>query len=265
MSIKQPAVQGRAKYEINMNYSIATPQKSQRSVANWTDSVQWHWDRGITLIPVQYREKRPIGSEWQKTTDPVAAFRDRVRPGEPCNGGILLGTVSKVVDVDLDCPIARDLGPIFLPKTDYCWGHAGNPRSHYLYRCHGDRLETVQHMDLDGKMIVELRGDGVQSVIPPSIHKSGNPIEYVSHGEPAEVDYQQLRIATGRIAAATLLVRYYAEIGGRNSYVLALSGVLAHAGWPVAEAESFVLTICSHAGDDELDSRRLTVRSTFEK
>lgn len=265
MSIKQPAGSGRAKNETSTNHSIATPQKSQRSVANWTDSVQWHWDRGIKTIPVHYRDKNPIGHGWQNTTDSLAVFRERVGNAH-CNVGILLGGPSQVVDIDLDSESARVLAPKFLPPTDYRWGRPGNPHSHYLYRCRDKVLPPAKFSKPDGTVLLELRGDGQQSVIPPSIHKdTGEVIAYVAQGEPSDADYESLRLITAKIAAAALLLESYPGQGGRNDYVLAVAGALAHGGWDLADAQSFITVLANAAGDDEHDSRMAAIQGTFEK
>ncbi|MBA4016462.1 MAG: hypothetical protein C0483_04680 [Pirellula sp.] len=261
----KPVVSGRALNEPGNPHFSALRLKAQPPRNSWEDVVDWHLERGITTVPVKFKGKSPFGTKWQKTTDPVAAFREYVGEDERFNIGILLGTASGVVDVDLDTPIARDLAPKFLPKTDYRWGRPGNPSSHYLYRCRGESLATAQFKGPDGTMHIEVRGNGAQSVIPPSTHESGEPIEYVSDGEPATVDYKTLLNVAGKIAAATLLVKNYPGQGGRNDYVLKLAGFFAHAGWSLEEAQDFIGIIAIEAGDDEFDSRMTTVKSTFEK
>lgn len=260
----KPALPGRAPNQLDKSHSNAPRAQAQSSRNNWSEAVDWHLSRGIKTLPVEYQGKNPIGDAWQKTTDPRAAFRERVPQDKPCNVGILLGSTSHVVDVDLDSPIARDLAPQFLPKTGYCWGHAANPKSHYLYRCGGESLKTLKFTGPSG-MLVELRGDGMQSVIPPSIHVSGNPIEYVCQGEPAEIEYDELKKHVEKLAAAALLVESYPAQGGRNDYVLKLAGFLAHAGWSLEEAVDFIGIISIKAGDDEFDGRMATVKSTYEK
>lgn len=262
---KKPALEKRApKESSNTNY-IATPAQAQQPNHNWKPVVKKHLEKGIVTIPVAYKDKRALGTDWQKTTDPCAAFETRVGPGERCNFGILLGTASQVVDVDLDCHEAGMLADKYLPVTGYVWGRDGNPASHRLYRCQAERLKTEQFRDQDGKMIVELRGDGGQSVIPPSVHTSGECIKYVREDDPANVDYEELRQRVARLAAASLLLRGYPDQGGRNAYVLLLAGFLAHAGWTAEAAQEFLEPIVIAAGDDEFDSRMTTIRATFDK
>lgn len=262
---KKPALPGRAEEKQHTTQTIATPAAAQFDFENILQAVAWHRDRGMVTIPVQYKNKMPLQSAWQNTTDSDVAFESLAKRREPCNIGLLLGTVSGVLDVDLDDDIARRLAPSFLPTTGYRWGRKGNAESHYLYRCPAETLKTAKFQVPDRGMLVELRGDGLQSVIPPSIHVSGEPIKFVAHSEPAEIDYNTLLLAVSRLAAATLLVTKYPVQGGRNDFVLKLSGTLAHARWPVEDAETFIGHVVDASGDDEHDSRITTVRSTFAK
>ena len=53
----------------------------------------------------------------------------------PVNVGAILGSVSKLVDIDLDCPEAIDLADKYLPPTNSIFGRPSKPRSHRLYQC----------------------------------------------------------------------------------------------------------------------------------
>lgn len=263
MRRKLPA---RQKRDIGSTLKHSTPEDpAQAFVRQVRAAIEWHLEHGMTTIPVYYQGKRPCGEEWQNTTDSWEAFEPYLASGKPCNVGLLLGGDARVVDVDLDTGTAADLARHFLPPTAYRWGREGHPHSHYLYHCHDGDLKRAAFKGPDGEMIVEIRGDGCQSVIPPSVHECGETIEYVEQGEPATASLADLQVAVGRIAAAALLVEEYPEQGGRNDYVLAMAGWLAHAGWKVEVAQSFIGAIVHEAPDDEFDSRMTTVRGTFEK
>src|SRR5262249_44634582 len=93
------------------------------------------------------------------------------------NIGIVLGEASGwLVDVDLDAPEARALADAVLPPT-LTSGRASSVRSHRWYRA--ARARTRQFRAPDKSMIVELRaGPGMQTVAPPSIHETGELIEW---------------------------------------------------------------------------------------
>src|SRR5262249_50670416 len=68
----------------------------------------------------------------------------------------------------------------------------------------------AQKNDGEKSMIVELRADGAQTVVPPSIHPSGESIEFANppNWKPTEIVYADLLKRVSQVAAATLLVRY---------------------------------------------------------
>src|SRR5260370_27035535 len=96
--------------------------------------------------------------------------------------------LENLVDIDLDSSWARKLAPAFLPATDMIWGRQSSPRSHYAYRVTG----TVEHKTYerpDRSMLLERRtGKGHQSVVPPSLHPSGELITWANgHHTPTTV------------------------------------------------------------------------------
>ena len=181
--------------------------------------------RGWAPIPVPRRHKRPAIKGWQKLrpqdADLATYFAD-----EP-NLGILLGESSgALIDIDLDCPEALALADALLPNTAAIFGRPGNPRSHRLYVV--ESLPATRKFEApDGKMLVELRSTGCQTIFPPSLHHSGEQYAWHSQGEPSELNGEQLLAAVARLAAAALLVRAWpAERGRRQDLALARAGAL---------------------------------------
>lgn len=176
--------------------------------------------RGYALVPVPAGQKGPILRGWQKlrlTQKQVPeAFRDAG------NIGILLGIASgDLVDVDLDCPEARDLADRFLPPTEAITGRLRSPRSHRWYIC--PDVGTVRHRDpVTRESIVELRGIGSQTLVGPSIHPSGDPYDLLA-GDPASVDAKSLCEAVERLAAEVIRLRH-----GEIALKQAPAAVLAH-------------------------------------
>src|SRR5437899_11891853 len=107
---------------------------------------------------------------------------------EPCNLGVETGEISGgLVDVDLDCLEAVEIAPAFLPSTEMIWGRNGE-RRHYGYISPGlttSRLGTL----------VEVRSNGLQTMVPPSLHPDGGSVEWIANGRPAELETQLLREA----------------------------------------------------------------------
>ena len=100
--------------------------------------------------------------------------------------GVLLGEPSGwLVDVDLDCPEAREAAERFLPPTACVTGRESSKASHRWYVADGAR--TRQFRDpVDRSMIVELRSTGAQTIVGPSIHPSGERYDALN-GIPATI------------------------------------------------------------------------------
>jgi Bifunctional DNA primase/polymerase, N-terminal len=186
------------------------------------------------------------------------------------NLGLLLGDASgDLLDSDIDSDEALALADMFLPSTGAEFGRQSKPRSHRLFRCPGAGKGTEQFRDPaksknDPKaMLVELRGSGGQTMAPPSIHPTGEAVEWNTDGiKPAEISYLELHRRTARLAAGALLVRYYPAKGSRNHAAMGLAGALLTGGFSEEEAKEFMGDIARIAGDDEVDNRIGTVAST---
>lgn len=218
-------------------------------------------------LPVEYRGKAPhpnIALGWR--TLRLAETELQKHFGRaPVNVGVILGEASHgLCDVDLDCRESIGLADVFLPATDSVFGRAGKPRSHRLYVVTGSH-KTHQFKDLDGAMLVELRGEGGQTVFPGSLHESGEAIEWGVDGAVASVAHGALLRRVSVLAAACLLARHWPAEGSRNEAALALGGWLARAGWSATHVEVFVLSVARAANDEEADKRAASIRATIEK
>jgi len=170
--------------------------------------------RDFALVRVHHKSKRPIGLQWQKspiTTEhsAIEAFRG------PVNIGVLLGSASKgLIDVDIDSPEAQKFADTLLPWTKSIFGRKSKPRSHRLYRVKGT-APTEKFVDpITGTTLLELRGDkadgtsGFQTVLPGSIHESGEPIEWEEDDFPTVIGYEELSKSVTRLAMRALIERY---------------------------------------------------------
>lgn len=178
--------------------------------------------RGWCPIPVPHGKKAPRLKKWPTLRltqrDAVAFFR------EESNIGVLLGDPSGgLVDVDLDCPDAVALADHFLPVTKAVFGREGRGASYRLYIAEG--AKTAKYTTATGT-IVEIRSTGCQTLFPPSVHPSGEPITWVGDGTPAVVDAASLVLAVARLAGASLLLRHWPGKGIRHDFAMALSGAL---------------------------------------
>jgi hypothetical protein len=216
---------------------------------------------------LRLRSKNPgesVGANWQNlrvTSDDVSKHFN----GSPQNIGILLGAASRgLSDVDLDCPEALALGDGFLPKTPALFGRKSTRKAHRLYVC-PDLQHTHQFKDVDGAMLVELRGPGGQTVFPPSVHPEGEHVEWDSFGTPPEIPEAELLPPVARLAAACLITRHWPAVGGREDAAMALSGMLLRAGWSTADVQCFVRSVAFTAGDEECEKRARSVADTEKR
>jgi P4 family phage/plasmid primase-like protien len=158
---------------------------------------------GWQPIPVPRRTKNPNRPEWQKERrDEPTVQREFLTS---CNVGVLLGEPSGwLMDVDLDHILAVEMADQFLPPTPAVFGRQGKPRSHRLYKVSApaDTLQLKAGINGKATTVVELRGTGLQTVFPPSVHPSGERIAWEpGAGEPAVVAPEELRVAVQKLHA----------------------------------------------------------------
>ncbi len=106
-----------------------------------------------------------------------------------------------------------------------------------------------------GGMLVELRADGGQTMVPPSVHPSGERVRWERAGEPGRIGAQALARAVAKVAAAALLARHWPAQGSRDEAALALAGLLVRGGWDVVSADDFSRAVAHVAGDEEWRQR----------
>jgi len=192
---------------------------------------------GYALTPVAVDGKHPIFTEWTTRDVPLDELR-ALFAKQPYNiGGRLGETSGDLVDIDLDSPEALAIVDRFLPSTPAMFGRASKPRSHRLYRAPvtTDTFEDPAPDDGDNGMLVELRSTRTQTVLPGSIHVSGEPITWSDWDGPGipeapSVDGSVLRRAVALLAASALLGRHYPSKGSRHEFELGLAGGLLRAG-----------------------------------
>jgi hypothetical protein len=227
------------------------------------------YKRGIRVTPLRPRNKKPIHDAW-----PTLLFDEQGLEREFRNDGnigALLGEPSNGLgDVDLDCIESNRLADAFLPPTDGSFGHGVRPRSHRLYRVTPKDRGTTKFQDPrkrddeKGQTLVELRMTGGQTMVPPSIHPCGEAVEWFDNGEPAAVEHDTLLLAVTKVAAASLLARYWPN-GNRHDAALALAGALMRAGWSLEQTDHFLFEVARAANDEEASARRADVRTTAKK
>jgi hypothetical protein len=223
---------------------------------------------GLHPLPIKARSKKPDGgNEWQRRAYTVNDF------DPDGNIGLHLTARSRVVDADLDSEYGRRFAPRFLPATEMKYGRASKPASHWMWRA--DTLAGVRHAKFEGlpqmiegrKMpttLLERRtGDGKQSVIPPSIHESGEPIEYLPSCSmtPTEVNGKALSRALDKLAVASLIASVWIE-GARHKLALAIPAFMLKTGVDPVVVQEIVGAVAEEYDDPaEIDDRMKAAES----
>lgn len=112
--------------------------------------------------------------------------------------------------------------------------------------------------------LLELISSNRLTLLPPSIHPSGEAYRWEKSGKPAEIDASVLTVAVEKLATASLLARHWNK-GCRHEISMALAGILLRAGWSEHETASFVVAIATAANDEERRTRAVDVVTTAKR
>ncbi len=108
-------------------------------------------------------------------------------------------------------------------------------------------------------MLIELRSTGGQTVVPPSVHPSGEVVRWerggITQGEPGVVGGAALLRAVARVAAVAILARHWPGEGQRDEAAKDLAGLLLRGGWGEEEVDHFARMVARIAGDEEWRKR----------
>lgn len=220
--------------------------------------------RGWSPIPLPANSKRPVLKGWTELRLGPDDLSDYFSSdGTPQNIGTITGSASGgLVDIDVDAAHQFGLAPRFLPKTGSIFGRASKPSSHYFYIAKPVPPYAEFTDPMDDAVLVELRGDGHQTMMPGSLHPSGELVRWDVNGEPVQVDGEVLAQAVGKLAAASLLSKHWPGAGHRHDVANALAGGLLRAGWDERDAQMFIEAVAQGAGDDEVCARADDVIAT---
>lgn len=249
--------------------SVLNPAKHQKHRQEIIHQAEELLNNNIAIIPLRSGKdsKIPCDKAWRKKAYQVNDLLKIFPLTEERNLAILLGEDGHgIIDIDLDDSITRKLSKRFLPHTDMAWGRKSSPLSHMVYRCKKYK-EVIRLTMPSGEVLVEIRGTKGQTMVPPSKHPEGEQLEWCggSFKSPAVVEYDVLYKAVYKLAAAALIIKIYPSQGGRNNFILPLSGALARSGFSLDDAKEFLEIILNEVGDTELDQRITTLESTYDK
>lgn len=164
------------------------------------DHARKYIAEGWSVIPIPRGQKAPRIEGWQQRTFEPEDF------GAADNIGVRLGAPSGgLTDIDLDAPEAVAAARDLLLMTERIHGRPGKPSSHYWFIAPDSKSE--QFKDPAGNVLVEVRSTGGQTVLPPSVHTSGEQLAWDVERAPNKVDAAALRDSARLVAIAALLGR----------------------------------------------------------
>jgi hypothetical protein len=241
-------------------------------------AAHYYFDKGWKPTPIVFKAKNPIREGWQKediSREQIPALFDGER-----NIGLRTGTPSgNLLDVDLDSQIAVRLAPEFLPSTSAIFGRKGKPNSHWLYIVDGnltsEKFEDSSDTEDEGgedndtkQTLVEIRSDGRQTVVPPSVHESGEQITWrEGAGDPAVVSAPVLRVSVITLAITVFLTKHWPKSEGtRQDYAMAAAGILCLHSFSEADTLRIIQVASRSANDDPADfpRRMQAVEHTYQ-
>ncbi len=137
----------------------------------FSENAEQYWQRGLSVIPLYKREKRPIPNGWSQWHDHLPSEEQRsewLHSFPDANIGLVLGKQSNVVAFDIDTidPVITKKLVDLLPVSP--WKRVGKKGMVLAYRWSG--LKTFRVKSAAGESICEMLSDKTQVVLPPSIH-----------------------------------------------------------------------------------------------
>jgi len=211
-------------------------------------------------LELKPQSKIPVATDWPNKGEAADIALSRNH-----NLGIVLGASSGLLDVDLDCMEAKALADVILPEPVATFDRGSTDSGHYLYQTTSFGVRKSFTSDKSRTTLVELRGDGAQTMIPPSIHPNGSKLVFTNcNPNAAEVTYGGLLQSVNLLAACAEVAQHWTD-GMRHDLSLAFSGLCLKADIEPKLVVKILQRICEIAGDDEADDRISAVNTSCTK
>lgn len=204
--------------------------------------------QGYKVIPLV--GKRPIIEEWQKFYDVPRTDTDIVNAFKGANNiGLITGKISNITVIDIDY-YNKDGSKKFTTTLDAFLKlyptdvivETGSGNHHLYYEYTPDLRNGVDVAELFG---ADIRNDGGQVVMPPSIHDNGKPYKYVRTGMygriNAHIDYNKSTSNNTDKSWITTLLEGVSS-GNRDDACAKLAGYYHSKGMPSDVIRSLLLS-----------------------
>ena len=181
------------------------------------------------------------------------------------NLGLLLGHKSGVMDVDLDCPEANGLADLILPQPFAKFDRGTSDSGHYLYKA--TTCGPTKKFSGNGpkSTLVEVREDGSQTMIPPSIHPNGSHLRFTDINQEApEAEYADLLKSVSFLAACSEIAQLWG-LGRRHDLALSFSGLCLKQNVNPQLLVNIIQHICQITSDRDEQDRMNCVKTSVGK
>lgn len=212
-----------------------------------------------SFIQLHPNSKIPLASDWVNNGKPFS---------EVClqngNVGLLTGEVSGLLDIDLDCREAVALADVILPAPHIQFGRTTCDSGHFLYKALSFG-PTKRFSSTEGDVLIELRGNNSQTMIPPSKHDCGEQLTINDSNLDLEPQhYDHLHRCVSFVAAAAEIAKNWRK-GVRHNLALAFSGYCLKQGVSTELLETIFDRITTLKGDEEAEDRLKTLYTSAAK
>lgn len=221
---------------------------------------------GFNVIPLKPGDKKP-SIKWADANIKAEQLSDFFKANS--NIGIKLGETSGgLVDIDCDQRPAAIMARLLFKELPR-FGRQSAPESHYMVICQdAKRKELFELTEAQGKIVgllpdekrvvMEVRGNAHYTMVPPSVHPSGESVEWVG-GAPSAIPtmvWAEVVKRAGICAFLSVVLRCYpTSSGNRDEVCLALAGTLLKAGLTLDEVDEIITYIAGQKGDEEATKR----------
>lgn len=226
------------------------------------DAAVFYQRRGWEPLVLPERMKSPKG-KW-KDLPRLSDENLKNKFGATYNVGIALGERSgQLVDLDFDWPEAALVANVVFADLP-SFGRETSKNSHRLAKCKLPKNRQFkippsasEVVPADRAVVLELRGSGLQTMVPPSVHPNGETVRW--HDDPQslpDLEPDDILLRAGVTAVlAVVLSKYPRVAGNRDNICLALTGALVRAGSDDETVDRWVGHVAELAGDEEATKR----------
>jgi len=262
----------------------AGESKSQDRAAQLAEAAQRYRDNH-RWVPLRLVGKSPdcMGKGWNQRTLEHASpkFKD------DDNIGILLGEQSgDLVRLDADYEAMPGVTDILWPEPTLGFGRKSSPRSGRLIRSKvksrdftlpksmKDHPGLPLHNGEPSLAVFQILSTGKQTMVPPSIHPSGETLVWQNQLNPVELDAEEVLRRAGIEAFLMAVAFFWPARGTRNEAAWSLARVLLEAlagrysddEELIAVVDELVREVAMAGGDGEESSDgKMRARKTLEK